>query len=45
VLKPDGFADIRVPDIHGLMKRVLASDLDLEDTLFTAPGGRSRRAT
>ena len=39
VLKPDGFADIRVPDIHGLMKRVLASDLDLEDTLFTAPGG------
>jgi hypothetical protein len=22
-----------------LMKRVLASDLDLEDTLFTAPGG------
>jgi hypothetical protein len=39
VLKQDGFADIRVPDMMALMKRVGENDLDIEDVIYVAPGG------
>jgi SAM-dependent methyltransferase len=39
VLKPDGFAHIIVPDIGIVMREVVARKLDLEDTLYTSPGG------
>src|SRR5450631_4013509 len=39
VLKPDGFAEIRVPDLNSVMKRVVESNLDIEDILYESPGG------
>ncbi|KFL37419.1 class I SAM-dependent methyltransferase [Arenimonas donghaensis] len=39
VLKPDGFAQIRVPDIPAVMKSVVERGLDLEDTLYDSPAG------
>src|ERR1700682_2045328 len=39
VLKPDGFAEIRVPDLTSVMKRVVESNLDIEDVLYQSPGG------
>ncbi len=39
VLKPDGFAEIRVPDLNSVMKRVVESKLDIEDVLYQSPGG------
>lgn len=39
VLKDDGFAEIRVPDVKALMKRLVAADLDVDDVLYTSPGG------
>src|ERR1700687_796683 len=39
VLKPDGFAEIRVPDLNSVMKRVVESNLDIEDVLYQSPGG------
>jgi predicted SAM-dependent methyltransferase len=39
VLKPDGFAHIRVPDLDQVFKEVLARDLDVDDVLYTGPGG------
>jgi hypothetical protein len=39
VLKQDGFAEIRVPDMRSLMKRVVESNLDIDDILYQAPGG------
>ena len=39
VLKPDGFAHIRVPDIGALMRRVAEEDLDVEDMLYESPAG------
>jgi SAM-dependent methyltransferase len=39
VLKPDGFAEIRVPDLSSVMKRVVAAGLDVEDTLYVSPSG------
>jgi hypothetical protein len=39
VLKPDGFAEIRVPDMNSLMKRVVESNLDIEDTLYQSALG------
>jgi len=39
VLKPDGFADIRVPDLRCVLRKFVADDMDLEDVLYTAPGG------
>jgi SAM-dependent methyltransferase len=39
VLKPHGFAEIRVPDLNSVMKRVVASNLDIEDVLYQSPGG------
>jgi SAM-dependent methyltransferase len=39
VLKSDGFAEIRVPDISSVMKRVVGANLDIEDVLYESPGG------
>jgi SAM-dependent methyltransferase len=39
VLKPDGFAEIRVPDLSSVMKHVVATGLDVEDTLYVSPVG------
>jgi predicted SAM-dependent methyltransferase len=39
VLKPDGFAEIRVPDLNSVMKRVVESNLDIEDVLYESPSG------
>ena len=39
VLKPDGFADICVPDMMAVMRRVVAAGLDIEDVLYEAPVG------
>jgi len=39
VLKDGGFAHIQVPDLTELMRQVLARNLDLEATLYTAPAG------
>lgn len=39
VLRGDGFADIRVPDIAAVMRHAVASDLDVGDTLYTGPSG------
>ena len=38
-LKPDGFADIRCPDVGALMKEVVAKNLDIEDVLYVSPAG------
>lgn len=34
VLKPDGFAHIRVPDMAEVMRRAVENSLDIEDTLY-----------
>jgi len=39
VLKPHGFAHIRVPDIMDVMATTLARDLDLDDVLYQSPAG------
>jgi len=39
VLKQDGFAHIRVPDIAGLMRIVAEQDMDIEDVLYQSPMG------
>ena len=39
VLKPGGFAQIRVPDLLELMGRVVQGNLDLEQTLYVSPAG------
>lgn len=39
VLKPDGFAEIRVPDLRSVMRRVVATGMDIEDTLYTSLAG------
>jgi hypothetical protein len=39
VLKQDGFAEIRVPDIFALMKRCVSLNLDLEDVLWDSGKG------
>ncbi|HXX85445.1 MAG TPA: class I SAM-dependent methyltransferase [Casimicrobiaceae bacterium] len=39
VLKADGFAEIRVPDLESVMKAVVERDLDVEDTLYVSPVG------
>jgi hypothetical protein len=39
VLKSDGFAEIRVPDLGVLMKNVVERFLDIEDTLYVTPAG------
>lgn len=42
VLRPDGFAEIRVPDLAALMRRVATEDLDLDDQLYVSPAGPVR---
>ena len=39
VLKPGGFAQIRVPDLTELMRRVVQGKIDLEETLYVSPAG------
>jgi SAM-dependent methyltransferase len=39
VLKPDGFAEIRVPDMNSVMKQVVELKLDIEDVLYQSPRG------
>jgi hypothetical protein len=39
VLKPDGFTEIRVPDLNSVMKRAVGSNLDIEETLYQSPIG------
>lgn len=39
VLKPGGFAQIRVPDLIGLMTRVVQGPIDLEQTIYVSPAG------
>jgi hypothetical protein len=39
VLKPDGFAEIRVPDLLCVMQHVVATGMDIEDTLYVSAAG------
>jgi hypothetical protein len=39
VLKPEGFALIRVPDMGELMQTVLKNNLDIDDFLYQSPAG------
>ena len=39
VLKDDGFAEIRVPDLDAVMRRVVASGMDIGDVLYESPAG------
>lgn len=39
VLKDDGFAEIRVPDMGSLFKEIIERKLDIDDTLYTSGRG------
>ena len=39
VLKPDGFAEIRVPDLRAVMQKVVRGNLELNDVLYQSPVG------
>ena len=39
VLKPNGFAYIRVPDMGEVMRQVVARNLDIDDQLYMSAGG------
>lgn len=39
VLKPGGWAHVRVPDIPAVMRLAVERGLDVEDTLYTSPAG------
>jgi SAM-dependent methyltransferase len=39
VLRPGGFAEIRVPDLGAVMREVVARGLDIEDRLYLSPRG------
>lgn len=39
VLKADGFAFIRVPDMGALMRTVVEKNLDIDDVLYQSPAG------
>lgn len=39
VLKPDGFAEIRVPDLKSVMERVVAARMDIDDVLYQSAAG------
>jgi len=39
VLRDDGFAEIRVPDLDALMQHVVRKKMDIEDVLYTSPDG------
>jgi predicted SAM-dependent methyltransferase len=42
VLKPHGFAEIRVPDILEVMKTCIEGNLDIDDFLYQSPAGPIR---
>lgn len=42
VLKPDGFADVRVPDVGLLIRHVAANDMDIDDVLYECAWGPVR---
>jgi SAM-dependent methyltransferase len=39
ILKPNGFVEIRVPDIEALMEHLVRHRMALEDVLYTSPVG------
>lgn len=39
VLRPDGFAEIRVPDIGALIRTVVARNLELDDVIYVSKAG------
>lgn len=39
VLKPEGFAEIRVPNLAGVIRHVAQNNLDIDDVLYTVPMG------
>lgn len=39
LLKPDGFAEIRVPDLNCVMKRLVETGMDIEDVLYQSAAG------
>lgn len=39
VLKPEGFAHIRVPDMGELMRQVVEKNMDIDDFLYESPAG------
>jgi hypothetical protein len=39
VLKSDGFAEIRVPDLMSVMRKVVAGGMDIDDVLYVSPSG------
>jgi predicted SAM-dependent methyltransferase len=39
VLRPEGFAEIHVPDLGSVMRRVARDNLDIDDVLYTLPNG------
>jgi hypothetical protein len=39
VLKSDGFADIRVPDLGVVMRTLVERNMDVEDILYVSPSG------
>lgn len=39
ILKPTGFAEIRVPDLVAVMNKMIRGGLDLEDVLYDSPAG------
>jgi SAM-dependent methyltransferase len=42
VLKPGGFAEIRVPDIDAVLKAYVERGMDIEDVLYDSPAGPIR---
>jgi SAM-dependent methyltransferase len=42
VLKPDGFAEIRVPDVDALLKSYVADGRDIDDVIYTSGRGPVR---
>ncbi len=39
LLRDNGFAEIRVPDLGALMRHVVKTGMDIEDVLYTSPVG------
>lgn len=39
VLKPNGYAEIRVPDMSAVLKSMVNNSMDIDDMLYTSPGG------
>lgn len=39
VLKPDGFAEVHVPDMRAVLKRFVETGMEMGDILYESPGG------